>query len=68
MPKISPITVTTAASLVNRLMEERSERRLLKLQRDRQAMMLLVVAELGYVPLSPIRAEKALLSDRAKAA
>ena len=49
-------------------MEERSERRLLKLQRDRQAMMLLVVAELGYVPLSPIRAEKALLSDRAKAA
>ena len=49
-------------------MEERSERRLLKLQRDRQAEKLLVVAELGYVPLTPIGAEQALLSDRAKAA
>ena len=49
-------------------MEARYERRLLKLQHDRQAVKLLVVAELGYRPLSPTRAEQAPLSDRAKAA
>ena len=49
-------------------MEERSERRLLKLQRDRQAMKLLVVAELGFGPLSPTQAEQAPLSGLAKAA
>ena len=43
---------TTAASLVNQLMEARDERRLLKLQRDLQAVKLLIVDELGYVPLS----------------
>ena len=41
---------------------------LLKLQRDRQAVKLLVVAKLGFGPLSPTRAEQAPLSDRAKAA
>ena len=41
---------------------------LLKLQRDRQAVKLLVVAKLGFGPLLPIGAEQALLSDRAKAA
>ena len=38
-------------------MEARDERRLLKLQRDLQAMKLLIVDELGYVPLSPTGAE-----------
>ena len=51
------VTFTTAASLVNQLMEARDERRLLKLQRDLQAVRLLIVDELGYVPLSPTGAE-----------
>ena len=38
-------------------MEARDERRLLKLQRDLQAVNLLIVDELGYVPLSPTGAE-----------
>ncbi len=48
---------TTAASLVTQLMEARDERRLLKLQRDLQAVKLLIVDELGYVPLSATGAE-----------
>ena len=38
-------------------MEARDEKRLLKLQRELQAVKLLVVDELGYVPLSPTGAE-----------
>jgi DNA replication protein DnaC len=48
---------TTAAGLVNELMEARDEKRLLKLQRQIQAYKLLIVDELGYVPLSPTGAE-----------
>jgi len=51
------VAFTTAASLVNQLMEARDERRLLKLQRELQAVRLLIVDELGYVPLSPTGAE-----------
>ena len=51
------VAFTTAASLVNQLMEARDDRRLLKLQRDLQAVKLLIVDELGYVPLSAIGAE-----------
>ncbi len=51
------VTFTTAASLVNQLREARDERRLLKLQHDLQAVRLLVLDELGYVPLSPTGAE-----------
>ena len=51
------VAFTTAASLVNQLMEARDERRLLKLQRDLQSVKLLIVDELGYVPLSPTGAE-----------
>jgi DNA replication protein DnaC len=51
------VTFTTAASLVHQLMEARDERRLLKLQRDLQAAKLLIIDELGYVPLSPTGAE-----------
>ena len=51
------VTFTTAASLVSRLMEARDERRLLKLQRDFAAVKLLIIDELGYVPLSPTGAE-----------
>lgn len=38
-------------------MEARDERRLLKQQRDLQAVQLLIIDELGYVPLSPTGAE-----------
>lgn len=38
-------------------MEARDEKRLLKLQRELQAVKLLIVDELGYVPLSPTGAE-----------
>ena len=51
------VAFITAASLVNQLMEARDERRLLKLQRDLQAVKLLIVDELGYVPLSASGAE-----------
>ncbi|MCK5932138.1 MAG: IS21-like element helper ATPase IstB [Fulvimarina manganoxydans] len=51
------VTFTTAAALVHQLMEARDECRLLKLQRDLQAVKLLIIDELGYVPLSPTGAE-----------
>ena len=46
------VAFTTAAALVHQLMEARDEKRLLKLQRELQAVKLLIVDELGYVPLS----------------
>ena len=51
------VAFVTAAALVHQLMEARDERRLLKLQRDLQSVKLLIVDELGYVPLSPTGAE-----------
>lgn len=51
------VTFTTAASLVTQLLEARDERRLLKLQRDLQTVKLLIIDELGYVPLSSTGAE-----------
>jgi DNA replication protein DnaC len=51
------VAFTTAAGLVHRLMEARDERRLLRLQRELQAVKLLIIDELGYVPLSPTGAE-----------
>ena len=51
------VAFTTAAALVNQLMEARDEKRLLKMQRDLAAVKLLIVDELGYVPLSPTGAE-----------
>lgn len=51
------VTFTTAASLVSQLMEARDERRLLRLQREFAAVKLLIVDELGYVPLSPTGGE-----------
>ena len=38
-------------------MEARDDRRLLRLQRELQTVKLLIVDELGYVPLSPTGAE-----------
>ena len=51
------VAFTTAAGLVHQLMEARDERRLLKLQRDLAAVKLLIIDELGYVPLSTTGAE-----------
>jgi DNA replication protein DnaC len=48
---------TTTAALVHELMEARDEKRLLRLQRQLAACQLLIVDELGYVPLSPTGAE-----------
>ena len=47
----------TAAALVHELMEARDERRLLNLQRQLSRLGLLIVDELGFVPLSPTGAE-----------
>ncbi len=48
---------TTAAALVHELLEARDERRLLRLQKQLAAYQLLIIDELGYVPLSPTGAE-----------
>ena len=48
---------TTAAALVHELMEARDERRLLNLQRQLARLRLLIIDELGFVPLSTTGAE-----------
>ena len=48
---------TTAATLVHELMEARDERRLLRLQKQMVACTLLIIDELGFVPLSKTGAE-----------
>ncbi len=48
---------TTAAALVHELLEARDEKRLLRLQRQLEAYQLLIIDELGFVPLSTIGAE-----------
>ena len=47
----------TAAALVHELMEARDERRLLRLQKQMANYKLLIVDELGFVPLSKTGAE-----------
>ena len=48
---------TSTAGLVNRLMEARDSRQLSRLQAQLAAVKLLIIDELGYVPLSPTGAE-----------
>ena len=48
---------TTAAALVHELMEARDERRLLNLPRQMSRLGLLIIDELGFVPLSQTGAE-----------
>ena len=48
---------TTAAALVHELMEARDERRLLRLQKQLVGHKLLIIDELGFVPLSKTGAE-----------
>ena len=52
-----PVLFTAAASLSNELMEAKDERRLLRLQRQLARNKLLIVDELGFVPLSKTGAE-----------
>ena len=51
------VSFTTAATLVNEMMEARDERRLLRLQKQLAAVKLLIIDELGFVPLSKTGAE-----------
>jgi DNA replication protein DnaC len=51
------VRFTTAAALVHELMEARDEKRLLRLQKQSASYELLIVDELGFVPLSKTGAE-----------
>jgi DNA replication protein DnaC len=51
------VAFATAAGLVHQLMEARDEKRLLRLQAQLATVKLLIVDELGYVPLSQTGAE-----------
>ena len=51
------VSFTTAAALVHELMEARDERRLLNLQRQLARLKLLIIDELGFVPLSTTGSE-----------
>ena len=48
---------TTASALVNELMEARDEMKLLNLQKRLARLKLLIIDELGFVPLSPTGSE-----------
>ena len=52
-----PVGFTTAAALVYEPMKARDERRLLNLQRKLSRLNLLIIDELGFVPLSKTGAE-----------
>jgi len=52
-----PVGFVTAAGLVNELIEARDEKRLLRLQSRLGKLKLLIIDELGYVPLSSIGSE-----------
>ena len=52
-----PVAFVTAAALVNELMEARDEKRLLRRQRQLAKVKLLIIDELGFVPLSKTGAE-----------
>ena len=51
------VSFITAAALVNELMEARDERRMLRLQKQLATVKLLIIDELGFVPLSKTGAE-----------
>ena len=51
------VSFTTAATLVHEMMEARDERRLLRLQKQLAGVKLLIIDELGFVPLSKTGAE-----------
>jgi DNA replication protein DnaC len=59
------VAFTTAAALVNEMMEARDERRLLRLQKHLAGQKLLIIDELGFVPLSKTGAELLVRADLA---
>ena len=54
----SRVRCTTAAALVNELLEARDDKRLLRFQKQVAKQDVLIVDELGYVPLSKTGAER----------
>jgi len=52
-----PVAFVTASALVHEMMEARDEKRLLQLQRKLTKVKLLIIDELGFVPLSKTGAE-----------
>ena len=54
------VRFTTAAALVNELLEARDDKRLLRVQKQLVKQDLLIVDELGYVPLSKTRCQGVL--------
>ena len=52
-----PVSFVTASALVHELLEARDEKRLIKLQRQLAKTKLLIIDELGFVPLSKTGAE-----------
>ena len=52
-----PVAFVTAGALVNELMEARDEKHLLRRQRQLAKVKLLIIDELGFVPLSKTGAE-----------
>ena len=52
-----PTAFVTAAALVHEMMEARDEKRLVQLQRKLAKVKLLIIDELGFVPLSKTGAE-----------
>jgi IstB-like ATP binding protein len=57
------VSFTTAVELVHQLMEARDEKRLLKLQAQLAAVKLLIIDELGYVPLSQTGVDPGAAAD-----
>lgn len=51
------VRFTTAAAIVHELMEARDERQLLRLKKHLVKQKLLIIDELGFVPLSETSAE-----------
>jgi len=52
-----PVSFVTAASLVHELMEAHDDKRLVRMQRQLAKVKLLIIDELGFVPLSKTGAE-----------
>jgi len=57
VPERAAGSLTTASALVNELMEARDEKRLIRLQKQLARNILLIIDELGFVPLSKTGAE-----------
>ena len=55
--RVMSVGFTTAAGLVHEMMEARDERRLLNLRRQLSRLKLLIIDEMGFLPLSRTGAE-----------